>query len=696
MKGTRGSTARTALTVLMFTVVGICAIDLFLRQVVRLSLAELAGWADFGAERSVVVAASVVLIWGATVCRRALKRNGREDLAPSRWREADTMVCAVLAFGLVAGLYAQQRLGARLQSDGFYYYAYLRSIVVDGDVDFTNDYRLLGLSDKPHLFVPTPTGYAQSAWTIGPAILWAPFYGVGHIAAESLQARGRDVETNGTSFPYRQAICAAGLVYGLFGLGFAYRLTRVWFGAPISAAATFGVALGSFMIWYLVKEPTMTHAPAMAGVAAFALAWARTRDRRSVLQWALLGVLAGFITNVRWQNAIFVLLPAVEWLYGATRWRWERSTVGRDVLAGFLFVAGAVVGFLPQMIAWKAIYGAYFAISPVGPQIRWWDSHAVDILWSSRNGLFATSPVAYVAALGLFLMLKRDWRFGLPAIISVAAMVYFNGAIQDWWGSAAFGMRRFDGVVPLLVVGLAAAISTGEAWILRHPRAVVTGALVVLILWNLSFMAVAVRGAFGIGDLVSFGVIGSEQAQTIHRWIGHPFSWPVNLVWALRNGVSPGRYDLLGAGRFLADPLRPYGRVNIGDKDDEVYLGEGWHAAERSGETTYRWARQEAEVLVPLDHAAPLKVQLQVMPFQVPGRAPIELRVAINGRTFGPYVLRTGWQMVEFSSPDRVWSSGVNRVTLRPSGETRPRDVGAGGDDRLLSVAVDFVRVQVQ
>ena len=62
--------------------------------------------------------------------------------------------------------------GARLQSDGFYYYAYLRSLTFDRDVEFSNDYRMLGLGDKAHLFNPTPTGYAQSAWTIGPAIVW--------------------------------------------------------------------------------------------------------------------------------------------------------------------------------------------------------------------------------------------------------------------------------------------------------------------------------------------------------------------------------------------------------------------------------------------------------------------------------------------------------------------------------------------
>ena len=91
------------------------------------------------------------------------------------------------------GLALQLQLGARLQSDGFYYFAYLRSLAFDHDVDFMNDYRMLGLGDKTYLFQPTRTGHAESAWTIGPAIVWSPFFAAGHVVATRLHAKGLDV-----------------------------------------------------------------------------------------------------------------------------------------------------------------------------------------------------------------------------------------------------------------------------------------------------------------------------------------------------------------------------------------------------------------------------------------------------------------------------------------------------------------------
>src|SRR5690349_20857932 len=87
-------------------------------------------------------------------------------IALSRGRRARTF--AIFAALFVAGLYGQVRLSVRLNGDGFYYFAYLRSLAFDRDVNFMNDYPMIGLGDKPHLFIPTPTRHAQSAWTIGP------------------------------------------------------------------------------------------------------------------------------------------------------------------------------------------------------------------------------------------------------------------------------------------------------------------------------------------------------------------------------------------------------------------------------------------------------------------------------------------------------------------------------------------------
>lgn len=441
----------------------------------------------------------------------------------------------------------------------------------------------------------------------------------------------------------------------------------------------------------------MTHAPSMAGVAALAWMWAATHGRRTPLQWALLGLLAGFITMIRWQNALFAILPAYEaamLLLDAAR-RKDRAALNRTLAAGAIFTACAAIGFLPQMLAWKSIYGSYLAVSPVGPQIRWWDPHLVDILWSSRNGLLSWSPILYVGALGLLaLAVARPW-IGVPSLIAIGVMTYFNASIQDWWGSAGYGGRRFDGTIPLFALGVAAFADRAAALARRHPMKVVAAAGALLLAWNLTLMSAAQDGHVRIGESISFGEAGAHQARAFHRWFGHPFTYPVSLFYAARNDVGIGDYDLLAANRFLGDPLRPYGRIDIGEPADATWLGDGWHAQERAGDISYRWADGEATAILPLDHAAHLRVQVRARAFGYPGAAPQQLRLVVNGREQAPQPVGDDWQTVVVEVEAGAWRAGVNRLRLVFDRAARPMDVGIGGDARRLAAAVDYIRIEV-
>jgi hypothetical protein len=595
------------------------------------------------------------------------------------------------------GVAFQLHLGARLQSDGFYYFAYLRSMAFDRDVNFTNDYRLLGLGDKTHLFQPTPTGYAQSAWTIGPAIVWSPFFAAGHVVARELARTNPDVSTNGVSFPYRQAVCIAGLFYALLGCWFCIRAAARLYPGPLASAATAVVVSGSFMLWYIVKEPSMTHAPSMAVVAGFVWGWLATRGDRTASQWAWLGALAGFMTLVRWQNALFALLPACDALAAlvASARSGDRPRLSRTIAGGGIFTACATLAFVPQMIAWHSIYGTWLAVSPVGPQIRWSDPHLADILWSSRNGLFSWSPVLYCAAVGLAIVAVTQPAVGVPALLALAVMTYFNACIQDWWGSAGFGGRRFDGTIPLFCIGAAAFGSTAVELTRRHPLRIVGSAASLLILWNLAMMSAAQDGIVRIGESLSFGDAGAAQARALHRWFGNPFTYPASLAFALRNRLRPSDYDLLSANRFLSDPLRPYGRVDVGS-DDEWLLGGGWHGPERDGAITYRWAASPAFISIPLDRAATLIVQVRVHAFKYAGWTGQTLTLRINEATYGPLPVAEGWETLQFATAKESWRPGVNRVALEFGSARSPADVGMGGDTRPLAAAVDYVRVQEQ
>jgi len=208
-------------------------------------------------------------------------------------------------------------------------------------------------------------------------------------------------------------------------------------------------------------------------------------------------------------------------------------------------------------------------------------------------------------------------------------------------------------------------------------------------------MSAAQDGRVRIGESVSFGEAGAHQARAFHRWLGHPFTYPASLIFALRNDVPIGTYDLLSANRFLGDPLRPYGRVDLGDATDAPLIEDGWHGPEQDGPLSFRWAGQSAGILVPLDHAADLRVQVRSRPFEYPGAPPQTLSLTVNGVVQPPAVLPAEWTTTTVEVKRDLWRSGVNRVRLEFGRAARPADVGIGGDGRTLAAAVDYVRVEV-
>jgi hypothetical protein len=213
--------------------------------------------------------------------------------------------------------------------------------------------------------------------------------------------------------------------------------------------------------------------------------------------------------------------------------------------------------------------------------------------------------------------------------------------------------------------------------------------------WNLALMGAAQQGAVRIGETLAFDRAWAAQGRVFHRWFGNPFTYPASLVFALRNGVSPGDYDLLSTNRFLGDPLRQYGGVDVGSDGDDWLLGEGWHAPERNGAITFRWAAAPAMLRIPLDRAAPLRVQVRLQAFAYPNAPPQTLTIATERATCSPAAVPGGWDTVECLLDQSAWRAGVNALTLQFAYAQRPVDVGLGGDPRPLAAAIDWIRVSV-
>ncbi len=377
--------------------------------------------------------------------------------------------------------------GQLIGSDGVYYYAYLPSLVLDRDLDLANQYARLLPADAVARLRPTATGLLPNAYAIGPALLWAPFFLLGHAAALLLRTAGVPIALDGTGYLYQAAAMIGSITYGFCGLLLIYRTCRRFFARAASASTAILLCLATNVIYYLVAEPSMSHAVSFFAVALFVERWLAARPAPTPSQWAGLGLAGGLVALVRLPDATYLALPLLDAVAGALP-NWRAAL--RQLLPGMVvFGLAAFAAFAPQMAAWRVLYGSPFRSGYLyagGPAFYWLHPHLAEVLFSPLHGLFTWHPLYLLATLGLAWLFRHDRRLALLILLGLALQVYVVGAWRDWGQGDAFGGRMLISSLPGLALGLAALIEWASA---RGALPAVELAGAALIAWNGLFLA---------------------------------------------------------------------------------------------------------------------------------------------------------------------------------------------------------------
>ena len=442
-------------------------------------------------------------------------------------------------------------------SDEVQYVSYLRSLWFDRDVSFENEYqhyydagvvRYAGFHET-FLERTTETGRRISFATIGPAILWSPFYAVAD-ACVALGLAGGGVR-DGYGPPYIRAIAYGSAVYGWLAVVLGWAMARRLGLGRGALAGALAVWLGTPLLFYMYVAPPMSHACSAFAVAAFLLVWLRVRERWSVRGGLALGALAALMAMVREQDAFIALAPAVDW--GLAWWRAPQDSMGpqrrrlaANAAAGLLTFA---IGYLPQLLAYQALNGYPRPSSLVVRKMNWLAPHAAGVLGSPEHGLFFWTPLAVLAIAGLVagMMGRLGWTArptlapraaGSPTavvaallVLVVAVQVYVAGSVESWTVAGAFGQRRFVSLTAAFLVGLAALWPPGnDRWggsRNGRPQRVLVSALFALgIWWNLGLMVQFGGGLMDRQRLTlaanayhTFVTVPRQLPQTLYRYV---------------------------------------------------------------------------------------------------------------------------------------------------------------------------------
>jgi hypothetical protein len=431
-----------------------------------------------------------------------------------------------------------------INSDGICYYAQLRSFFIDHDLQYANEFAhyravfenkegtvLNQLADvtpyKPayieeSIFSPieekTPTGHTPNRFSIGPAILWTPFFLIGHGMASISDLFFKTQYSDGYSLFYIIPVTFGTTLYGLLALLLTFRFCCFFFSPRTSFISILGLWFASPLVYYMYLVPSMSHTMAFFAIALFMYFWWKWKEDYSHKHLFLIGIMAGLVSLIRWQDLFILGFPFFDlWLNK------EKQIVKKT---SFLLI-GFGLGCLPQIIIWKIVYGSYLLVPMGNENMNWFSSRIFSVLFSAQHGFILWNPIFLFCLIGLMVLFRKQFFLAGFTLLFFAIEVYINGVPNNWFCGSSFGYRRLLELLPLYCLGLCTLIEqtvqkkTLYAWI---------GLFIILSLWNIGFMMQFALGKVSHIEPVNFCEVARNQIFWLPGKLGQVMQYLVRRI----------------------------------------------------------------------------------------------------------------------------------------------------------------------
>ncbi len=362
-----------------------------------------------------------------------------------------------------------------------YYFVWSHSLAVDGDLDFSNQYAFAdqlnntqNASDSQFLSPGlTPLGRVVNHYPAGLGFASLPFLYLARGVA-TLYGHFAGIRVSPFAAVYPLVHIATQTLLSFLGLLICWHLLRPRYGSRLTLAVILTVFLGTGLGYYTIFSTGYAHTTGFCLNTLFlfvALRWEKAwkvsvhekgTGRCSMRISFPMGIILGFAAMIRNTNAHLALVPMILVLRaaGQTPAFRNRSAVKQAFLALLAAGTGFTLGFLPQMIAWKNLFGAWLVFSYgtyQNPQVFFYPypRHLFQILFGREIGLFLWHPLTLVAVAGLVLAARRKRPLAWAGLATLAATAWVYGS-WGWYDLGfPFGHRGFVDVSVFFMIGLA-------------------------------------------------------------------------------------------------------------------------------------------------------------------------------------------------------------------------------------------------
>jgi len=371
--------------------------------------------------------------------------------------------------------------------DVFGYYLYLPAIVIHDDPALKNhawlDEVMASYDPSTTLYqlVDGPDGARVIKYSSGMALACTPWFLIAHALAEPM-----GFPADGFSPPYSIAATLGVLAWVMLGLFLLRRVLLNFFSDGWTAVLLVLVVLGTnFLHLAAVDGTLLTHPFLFTLYAGLLLATIRWHQQPSWQAAIAIGATAGWITLVRPNEGVCVLLPIL-WAGSeglAAKWRLIRREWRHLLLAAFAFMVMAS----PQLLYWKSVTDQWLFYSYVNPGegFDFATPYTWDYLFSFRKGWFVYTPLAVLMVCGLLVLWHRARHMFWPLAAFLTIDIYITSSWTCWWyAGGSFSARSMMPVYALLALPMGYLLQALSTARFRKPVLVLLALLVALNLFQ--------------------------------------------------------------------------------------------------------------------------------------------------------------------------------------------------------------------
>ncbi|MEM7658269.1 MAG: hypothetical protein AAF399_19240 [Bacteroidota bacterium] len=369
----------------------------------------------------------------------------------------------VLAYGLfrVAHLYPKwDKHGSEsvLSWDVFGYYLYLPAVFLYDDLaqlEFKDEiFEAYYPATEYYHSIELEDGNQVLRYPVGLALLWAPFFWIGH-----LMAGWQGLPQDGFSQPYQFMIAMGSIVYALLGLIALRKLLLRYFKDLTVAVVLAVLVFSTNYLNYVAYDGAMPHNALFSFYAVILLLTAAWHETPRWWVAGLLGIALGWATITRPTDLLSVLIPICWGLHNraSLKEKWQQIIGNWShllLVGGGMFVMGMM-----QLAYWKYVSGNWLFYSYGEYGFDWLNPHLKEGLIGYRKGWLVYTPVMSLSVLGLIPLFTQHRDKFLAVVGYFLPVVYVVFSWSIWWYGGSFGARPLVQSYAVLALPLAAAIS---------------------------------------------------------------------------------------------------------------------------------------------------------------------------------------------------------------------------------------------